>query len=1698
MNNINQFISKYTLFAIIIKLTTIFTLSPLLADTPSIGSYISKSQVNISKDEIIPVGTEVQFLGVITVPESVSKSGQLATFQYNSRIYNADANLFYYNENITNYMLSETDVYDEGNTAAICTTFLYPEGKAVDISKVDLASFINITSQNKVINEFNIRQPVNLNSGWREGSSRWRKDTNFCIAGLRHSTDYEISILEGLPVSGFDTNGPLANTLKFFTRTPDRKPSIQINAAKNILPTSSNSKIPVSTINISKLNIDIYEIDQRSITEVNYLFKNLSTYDIKYSLPFYGKKVVSNEIEISKTLNNEKKFNIDLNKYLKKSVNGVFVAILSDQKDAYINATKWIMKSDVAITSYYGEKTTNLFFTNFQTSNSIKNIDIKILAKNNRILFEGSSINGHIEVSSALLKGINGHAPKYLIASNEDSNLSILPFENLTSKPQQFKNGLIKQHNKDVYITTERAFYRAGEVIKATGIIKSLKLEASSNKKIIIELIKPDGTVDTREVIETNKFGLFLKDFDIKKSSSLGNYEIRVSDIDETKIASHFIQVQDYVPLTIDAELEVKERSPSEDDLYEVEISANYFSGGPANDLGAEIIVEVKTTNTILGNHLKDFKFGKNDAATSVELNTYSNLTLDSNGKANKIIKTKFASKPTDLLEMHIKGIVFDIGGRANKAQKVINLKTNNSFVGISSNFGTQIDDQDIPSFKIVNVDRYGNNLPINGVTYKLVKVSYGFDWYYDNRWRYRKTRLSNTLVESGNITNKNFSLKTKADWGSYEIIVRNSDGFETTFPFYSGWGSNAKPANEPENLQINVQKINSNIGKLRVNIPYSGRLQIITASNDIISQQSIDVEKGPFEKEFSIPDIEPGINILATLIRPISTGTEHLPQIALGTAWLKNLSDGRQINNDIVVKNTSRSNEPIEVNLISSAKNGYAVLMMVDEGIHAINKFKNIDPREFFYGPRELNIGFKSNFGQLIKQDETLKTLNVGGDEMRTSGSIPKSDFFKSIAVRSPILEIENGNVSYVFDRPEMEGRLRLVAITLNNHGLGYAEKNITIKDPISLDISLPRFVAVGDTTYGKLAVRSNISTNKASLLTSIDGRNNNVTFSLSKGQQTQSSIEFKPTEEGNIPINISLNSNDLSTVRNFNLVSRNSSYPLYEYKSLQLNPRSIFGRSITNVRPLVTEDFNLNKSNDFNVSLSVGPNAGANLSQVLDSLNRYPYGCIEQVSSTTRGLITRAIFLKSDDEIKKKINIGINKILAKQKTSGAFGYWDKNSMIYDEYQAYAVETLIMGLEYSNNKAEVQKAISASLNYLFRNSMSDRLTQLYTYGVLANAGYEVTSRARYLIDIFASSNNLDKLSLAYWASSSLNDVGRMSEINKTFREILSKTRFSKELNKAHLGWKDTSSFNFNKMNISKRFIPLKFGYLLTKLEETHKSLQTQEIIELTYKYLSSEKYRSTFDNAKLIQMQSERVNNSINQKIYIDGVMHEINSDQGIPITIEQLKNGFEVEHSSKPTLVLTLEIVGKRISTKPINNGFIVEKYITDTDGMPLKKDLNKPIKFDQGQLLNVTILIKAENKNINNGQLLLTDLLPSGFEIESENSTLNTRRCDSKAYKDFLTKSLKNRTDYPKETYLCVKNGSNKPGNVQLMDDRYVAHFNDNNWRYGRDSLISYVVRASYSGEVVIPDAHVEFMYSPEINGRSSITEAIVEAR
>ena len=165
-----------------------------------------------------------------------------------------------------------------------------------------------------------------------------------------------------------------------------------------------------------------------------------------------------------------------------------------------------------------------------------------------------------------------------------------------------------------------------------------------------------------------------------------------------------------------------------------------------------------------------------------------------------------------------------------------------------------------------------------------------------------------------------------------------------------------------------------------------------------------------------------------------------------------------------------------------------------------------------------------------------------------------------------------------------------------------------------------------------------------------------------------------------------------------------------------------------------LCSDEIDLNAA-DTEIEVSIAPSIGINLKQAVSSLNRYPYGCIEQTSSGLRGLIAYAEINGTTNDTLAKINVGINGILRKQKNNGAFGYWSKYSPTYEEYQPYAIETLQMALPFAENKNEVVQSIADGLEALYRMDLSDPSIRLYSYGILANSGYEVTSRVRYQID---------------------------------------------------------------------------------------------------------------------------------------------------------------------------------------------------------------------------------------------------------------------------------------------------------------------------------------------------------------------------
>ena len=177
-------------------------------------------------------------------------------------------------------------------------------------------------------------------------------------------------------------------------------------------------------------------------------------------------------------------------------------------------------------------------------------------------------------------------------------------------------------------------------------------------------------------------------------------------------------------------------------------------------------------------------------------------------------------------------------------------------------------------------------------------------------------------------------------------------------------------------------------------------------------------------------------------------------------------------------------------------------------------------------------------------------------------------------------------------------------------------------------------------------------------------------------------------------------------------------------------------------------------------------------------------------------------------------------------------------------------------------------------------------------------------------------------------------------------------------------------------------------------------------------------------------------------------------------------------MKHTASQPLYLNIKSQGQRRGRAPIDNGYDVTKSWYDQYGKSV--DLSSgSLNANQGDLFTVVIEIDP-SKFHNEADLLLTDLLPAGFEIEEA--------------------MLKN----PEINGIVLDFDEGfKPVYSTSMDDRFIAHF-DNKWREKSYAMVRYTVRAAYETTASIPDAAVEQMYAPELSGRSNITRAYVESR
>ena len=1647
-----------------------------------LGRYISSEPITLNEELTIEAGVTVNFLGVLEVPRNVAPSGRLATFYLGENIYNADAALFYKAIENANMEILPPKMEDNVGSASICTTLMYNKTAdyPVGLETIDLTQFIRVKLGDRQINKFSIRKP--RDTTW---SYRYRSNTDFCIQGLEHSKTYEITILEGIKGDPSDNRAPLDIPIKFVAKTPDMSPRIQVDSSKSVLPLRANPVIPVTVTNLSEFDISLHRIDLASMSSYQMLFRVLEANDLDRLSSFWAETIGKKTIQVESKLNEEKELNISIENWLDRNKPGLYVATFQSPKldlDYWDDVpTQWFMLSDIATQIYSGVQKTDIFLNSFDNLNAIKEVEVEILAANNKKLFSGTTDDaGRVSVPNSLLNGSDGFAPKFIIANSSTDGTTVFQIDTLKTKPRILSGGNEKSYVQDLYLTTDRDIYRQSDKVNFFGVARDLSLKPIANMPVKLILRKASGEEVYSTDLNTNTFGAFADAIKLKASYALGQYSIEIRNIEGAVVAQHLIALEDYVPLTIEPKISLASEIWQLFKAEEVSLSAEYFSGGPAGGLDATLAVQARGVRRHSSETLKDYIFGTAESVTTKNADKY-DAVLPENGIWKYEFFTDYLTEKNALYEVLIQGTVFDVGGRENSKTIKVPLDTNPSYIGLLPNFEGFIQEGITPSFDVINVDRAGESKPLDGATYKVNKIYYDYNWYYDDGWRWRRIRVDDDTVETGSIKSRELNLTKVSDWGRYEVIVKNSDGFTTSGEFYVGWGSDAKPASEPEELSIYYDQS----GLLKFDAPFSGRARVLLADTDIRKNIEFEISKGQVTLPVELAEIaEPGAHLLVTLARAIKEGTEHLPQVAMGRTWVENLKSNRKVALELSTTEKIKSMDEIQLNLSVSQNNGSAIIFLVDEGIHAINDYENSDLLAHYLSERELSLGVLTNFGQLILQDKSRDTIRVGGDEITQSVSdIKKSDFFKTVSQASPLIEFENGELDYTFTPPEMEGRLRAVALVVTEDGFGMATKNIVVQDPVSVDISLPRFISPGSTTLGKLQLRWNDYSGLVKVRTSVDDAETVNASMASPGDNFTVAIPFNVNRVGDVPVNIEIEYGDFKIRRNFNLVSRSFSYPATELKSFPLNKKSWLGQSGTDIPGFGTSYVDIDAA-ETELLFRVSPNLGVNLRQVVSALNRYPYGCIEQTSSGLRGVIAFADVNGLSQNVKKKINAGVNRILAKQQSSGAFGYWSKYSSVYNRYQPYAIDTLQKSLAYAEDRDKVIAAISDGLEYLYRTDLDDPLDQMYAYGLLARSGYEVTSRARYVIDrefeldelitkVVAENFNidgyLDELSLAYWVSINIGDERRADAIQNLMAAVLEQAQDNLESHSDQIEMWRSPEFIGPVSHTYARLSAPRFGHLLANISDNYKTPEVQKLLRNTQNYLARKTHRSTFANSQLVDLSKVQQDSVAGISITLDGKEIELEQDGYLSLSGDQISKGFEIKHNSKLPLVINAEAVGPRKGLSAINYGYDVKKWWHDSDGNAIDLS-NGVLDAEQGDLFTVVVEIRKSDRVVM-GDLLLSDLLPAGFEIEK--SLISPPKVG-----DFLV-------DFE---------SGKKPDYTAHMDDRFIAHF-ENRWYQGNHAVISYVVRAAYSTEAQIGDAHVEHMYAPEIYGRSNVARAIV---
>ncbi|HEY5216125.1 MAG TPA: alpha-2-macroglobulin family protein, partial [Pseudolabrys sp.] len=665
------------------------------------------------------------------------------------------------------------------------------------------------------------------------------------------------------------------------------------------------------------------------------------------------------------------------------------------------------------------------------------------------------------------------------------------------------------------------------------------------------------------------------------------------------------------------------------------------------------------------------------DEVTAVRQELEELPTTDATGKATfsvKLDKLPATSRP---LEAQITVSMAESGGRAVERKLTLPIAPDAPMIGVKPAFsGRSLADGANADFDVVMVAADGKALAQSGLRYELLKVETRYQWYRQNgQWEFepvkRTERIANGTFNA--VADKPARLSLPVKWGRYRLEVSSGEanGAITSLSFDAGFYAESS-ADTPDLLEVALDKTDykpADVINVAVTATTPGRLTLNVFTDRLVASQSEDVPAGTAKLKMTVgKDWGTGAYLVATLRRPLDAPAQRMPGRAIGVQWFGIDRSGRTLALDMKLPSTLRPNSaltvPIKLAGLSAGEEARIVVAAVDVGILNLTNYKPPAPDDYYLGQRRLTAEVRDLYGQLIDGMQGARGAirsggDIGGAEL--TGSPPTQ---APLALYSGIVSVgPDGTAQVNFDIPAFAGTVRVMAVAWSKDKVGKATSDVVVRDPVVLTATLPRFLRTGD--HGQLQFELDNVEGTAGdygVAVSADGSvkidgDKPQTLKLAGKQRDRVTVPVAAVGSGSSTISVSVTGpNGFALARAFALDVRPATQILTR--------RSVRGLAKGETLTLSKDLFADFVPGTGRVGLSVAVSTSLDAATLLNSLDRYPFGCSEQIASRAMAMLyvnelAAQARLAPDGEIDARIKDAVSRLLARQGSNGSFGLW-------------------------------------------------------------------------------------------------------------------------------------------------------------------------------------------------------------------------------------------------------------------------------------------------------------------------------------------------------------------------------------------------------------------------------------------------------